>query len=707
MARKNIAIKLSCGILIFFVFLILSSSAQALEIKYPTLPGNIALSETPKLNEFVRYIYVFSIIVSGLIAFGVAIFGGLLYLLSQGNPVRKALAREWIGAGFLGVFILLLSYIILVTINPQLVGLKEIEFKSSNVPPYHMATRTPLPEQKDIGFQIPMGKLIEAALLSGRKEDGFKDDEFRREIKDTIQEINNLTRQLDPTLFELKNLINQCNCGGSICSGDCTPQGCNVNCDFSTIQDKANQIKNSPVLDRLREKEEKLARQKNEAEKRHLGLHKAVFLATIFFDDVLDWYSFAIEKQETQNIFKRQVEIETLPEWQDIKLSIKTNEGRIIPDPATLYFWKKYKEMDDAIQFASAAIGSVAGTLCPGTGPVGNTICVPSNPGAFIWPAEGKVTLGYGDTSPPYSPGNPHQGIDIANNIGTSVLAAADGVVVKIHTGCPAVTGLNDPNATCGAGFGNHVVLEHKDFDPEVGTIYTIYAHLKEVLVRVGDQVTQRQKIGTMNTTGYAEGSHLHFQVSTELDGNPSIDPNTYLPGDGNTICGPEGSGGGGTCEVVHDPDSPCDVDKLRPYFGQRAEEASQICNREGARPFDYINDACRNGGADYSLGPFQINLYRTCRCPGAWTDPKDPNWCEKEKAMNEFTCPWPPRDKKALDQCAKNYGLGNPDLHYRRAVEIFQARANWDKSGWCTWSTSCPQYCNLCPFDGDYCSRI
>lgn len=674
-------------------FLAPASFVLALEITYPTLPGGISLGENPQLNEYVRYLYAFSIFVSGFVALGVLIFGGVMRLLSGNNVGRAANAREWIAAGFWGILILLMSYIILATINPQLVGLKEVEFEPTQAPPYVPTAKTPLPEQKDVGFQIPMGKLIEKAILEGQEKfsiDGeeFKNDaEFRPKIKGVIQEIVSSMEDLNPKLSELKELIDQCNCGGSICAGDCSPQGCNANCDFDAIASKANQIKNSPVLTALEEKEKKMTKHRNEVEKRNLGPYKGVFLATIFFDDVLDYSSFVIEREETENIFKRKVEIETLPEWEDIKITIKTNDGRVIADPATLYFWKKYQEMEDAINFASGGLGGDFKMSCHGTNMPSGTICVPSQPGKMVWPAEGNVTTRFGEPGP-WRLGY-HAGIDIANSLGTPIVAAADGVVINVNTEC------TPGNIECGGKYGNFILIEHKDFDPHIGTIYTLYAHLDSVSVSSGASVVQGQQIGTMGWTGWVEplseqGTHLHFEVRQDAAGNNPIDPMTYLTGE--SICGAGGAGEGGKCEVVNDPNSPCYVEKLRQYFEDQAEEASQICNKEGARPFTYINDACKTGGADYSVGPFQINLYRTCRCPGAWVDANNPNWCEDEMALDTYTCPWPPYNKTALDQCAEDYGYGNPDLHYEKAAKIFN---DWDN--WCAWSTACPLYCNLC----------
>ena len=55
----------------------------------------------------------------------------------------------------------------------------------------------------------------------------------------------------------------------------------------------------------------------------------------------------------------------------------------------------------------------------------------------------------------------------------------------------------------------------------------TLYAHLSDIDVEVGDKVAQGEKIGEGGRTGYATGNHLHFEM--RLDGNV-MDPLLYLP---------------------------------------------------------------------------------------------------------------------------------------------------------------------------------
>jgi hypothetical protein len=99
-----------------------------------------------------------------------------------------------------------------------------------------------------------------------------------------------------------------------------------------------------------------------------------------------------------------------------------------------------------------------------------------------------------------------HHGVEFLNSLGTQVLAAADGLVV--------VAG-DDRKMLYGPYYnfyGNLVVLEHQLVGVSE-TVYTLYAHLSEVLVEEGQRVQAGEQIGLVGMSGVATGSHLHFEV--------------------------------------------------------------------------------------------------------------------------------------------------------------------------------------------------
>jgi hypothetical protein len=117
-----------------------------------------------------------------------------------------------------------------------------------------------------------------------------------------------------------------------------------------------------------------------------------------------------------------------------------------------------------------------------------------------------------------------HHGVEFLNGYGTPVKAAADGVVVVAGTDIDTVS---PPGAwplefygPYSNFYGNLVVIEHlvptetRSLGLEgIDRIFTLYAHLSEILVQPGQQVKKGQEVGKIGVTGVSEGSHLHFEV--------------------------------------------------------------------------------------------------------------------------------------------------------------------------------------------------
>ena len=92
-----------------------------------------------------------------------------------------------------------------------------------------------------------------------------------------------------------------------------------------------------------------------------------------------------------------------------------------------------------------------------------------------------------------------HNGVDIASNCGTPIYAANDGTVVVAHPWSGGYSGYNQ--------LGNYVQIDHNN------GFNTLYAHLTSYFVQQGEAVTMGQLIGTMGTTGYSFGCHLHYET--------------------------------------------------------------------------------------------------------------------------------------------------------------------------------------------------
>ncbi len=119
----------------------------------------------------------------------------------------------------------------------------------------------------------------------------------------------------------------------------------------------------------------------------------------------------------------------------------------------------------------------------------------------YVMPTKGIFTSNFG-----YRWGVLHAGIDLANAIGTPILAVSDGVVIEAG---PA------------AGYGMLVKLRHAD-----GTV-TLYGHVNTTLVSVGERVMAGDQIATMGNRGNSTGPRLHFEVLQ--GGTERIDPVPWL----------------------------------------------------------------------------------------------------------------------------------------------------------------------------------
>ena len=98
--------------------------------------------------------------------------------------------------------------------------------------------------------------------------------------------------------------------------------------------------------------------------------------------------------------------------------------------------------------------------------------------------------------------GKGHNGVDFRADIGTPVFAAGDGLV----------EGTGDTDIGCrGASYGKWILIRHPN------NLSTIYAHLSQINLTPGEQVSRGARIALSGKTGYATGPHLHFGVYASM----------------------------------------------------------------------------------------------------------------------------------------------------------------------------------------------
>ncbi|MER6164913.1 M23 family metallopeptidase [Streptomyces violaceorubidus] len=113
-----------------------------------------------------------------------------------------------------------------------------------------------------------------------------------------------------------------------------------------------------------------------------------------------------------------------------------------------------------------------------------------------------------------------HSGQDFAVPIGTNVVAAHGGTVVKAGG-----NGAGD-----GPAYGNAIVIKHGN-----GT-YSQYAHLSKINVKIGQIVKTGQSIAKSGNTGNSSGPHLHFEIRTTPNYGSAVDPVAFLRAKGVTV---------------------------------------------------------------------------------------------------------------------------------------------------------------------------
>jgi lipoprotein NlpD len=131
----------------------------------------------------------------------------------------------------------------------------------------------------------------------------------------------------------------------------------------------------------------------------------------------------------------------------------------------------------------------------------------PAAAGSYVWPVQGQVIRPYKPTG---KKGERNDGINIAADEGTPVVAANNGVIA--HAGNQL------------RGFGNLVLIKHDN------DTMTVYAHLGKVSVKKGAVVRAGDQIGTIGKTGGSvDKPQLHFEIRKGRKAPKPIDPEKYL----------------------------------------------------------------------------------------------------------------------------------------------------------------------------------
>ena len=231
---------------------------------------------------------------------------------------------------------------------------------------------------------------------------------------------------------------------------------------------------------------------------------------------------------------KKEIQKSDLLNLQQITQEQKAEKQRLLEQTKNVeqYYQQQLDELDKKQAEISSVIEEIEHKLRESFDP---TLLPLKRPGVLSFPVDDiYITQCYGPTrfaARAYRTKS-HNGVDFGGPIGTPVLAADDGKVVK--------TGNNDRGTSRWNRYqyGKHILIQHSN------NLTTLYAHLSKIAVKEGDTVKRGDVIGYLGNTGYAYGPHLHLSVfwapSVQYKAVPpaagtvpvgvSIDPAYYLP---------------------------------------------------------------------------------------------------------------------------------------------------------------------------------
>ena len=130
--------------------------------------------------------------------------------------------------------------------------------------------------------------------------------------------------------------------------------------------------------------------------------------------------------------------------------------------------------------------------------------------GGWVWPCSGVITSQFHEGRS-YEW---HDAIDIGASVGTPIYAANSGTVVNGFSGCSHYSSW----CSCGGGYGNFIWILHDN------GYETIYGHMSQTAVSVGQRVSAGQKIGYVGSTGWSTGPHVHFELRINgVKSNPNL----------------------------------------------------------------------------------------------------------------------------------------------------------------------------------------
>jgi hypothetical protein len=267
--------------------------------------------------------------------------------------------------------------------------------------------------------------------------------------------------------------------------------------------------------------------------------------------------------------------------------------------------------------------------------------------GNWVYPVGAGVSYAYGEHNEIYDRGY-HTGVDFGASYGDRVGAASGGKVIYVGHSGP---------------YGNQIIISHGN------GVYTQYAHLSVVGVRVGDHVKAGTAIGKVGTSGTnSSAPHLHFEVRKggwNFNDNADVNPIRFLEARGADNANVRGQvvsaggrgGGGGKDKGPHKSDFGFDKEFLNKH-----PEIKKL-----------VEDAVKN---EWSPSQFQARLKETkwwedhTKAQRSWQVLLTEDPAEAEKALKD--------SRRSIKTMASQMGVSLSDKQIDEMAER-AARNGWD----------------------------
>lgn len=132
--------------------------------------------------------------------------------------------------------------------------------------------------------------------------------------------------------------------------------------------------------------------------------------------------------------------------------------------------------------------------------------------GKWLKPVIGQITSAFGKRNQPIKGASTtHQGIDIGAGINSAVIAPNNGKVIWAGW---------QNNNNHNEGYGQYIKIDHGN------GLISLYGHLNQILVSVGQYVSTQTQIGLVGSTGNSTGPHLHFGI---YNNGVAVNPTQYI----------------------------------------------------------------------------------------------------------------------------------------------------------------------------------